>query len=300
MLMADNHGHYVYYSYEEYGRGYIGSRTCPKGLRPEEDVSYLGSFRDKTFNPTNKIILKTYATRDEALKAEIFLHKAYNVASNKNFANIVNLTSTKFNVIDSVWYNNGEKEIFLNLDTFPPDGFSKGRLNTVEIFEKRSMAKRGNKNTLGFFWCNDGERNLFLKETEEIPEGFRKGLLGFQHSNETKEKISKANKGKRWYNNGEKNIILMRDEEVPEGFVKGLCEKTKTKISKAKRNMSDETKTKISEANKDKKLSEEHKKKISKALKNTVYYNNGEKNILLRDDMEIPDGFVKGRLKLEK
>ena len=48
---------YVYYSYEEYGRGYIGKRECK--CLPEEDVSYFGSFKDKTFNPTQKIILET-------------------------------------------------------------------------------------------------------------------------------------------------------------------------------------------------------------------------------------------------
>jgi len=45
---------YVYYSYEEYGRGYIGKRECK--YLPEEDVNYFGSFKDKTFKPTQKII----------------------------------------------------------------------------------------------------------------------------------------------------------------------------------------------------------------------------------------------------
>jgi hypothetical protein len=37
---------YVYYSYEEYGRGYIGQRQCK--CLPEKDVNYFGSFHDKT------------------------------------------------------------------------------------------------------------------------------------------------------------------------------------------------------------------------------------------------------------
>jgi hypothetical protein len=41
--------HYVYYSYEEYGRGYIGSRTCK--CLPEKDVKYFGSYKDKKFKP---------------------------------------------------------------------------------------------------------------------------------------------------------------------------------------------------------------------------------------------------------
>jgi hypothetical protein len=40
--------HYVYYSYEEYGRGYIGSRSC--SCLPQEDRNYFGSFTDGVNN----------------------------------------------------------------------------------------------------------------------------------------------------------------------------------------------------------------------------------------------------------
>ena len=87
--------HYVYYSYEEYGRGYFGSRTCR--CLPEEDVKYFGSFSDKNFKPTQKIILKSdYATREEAYADEITLHHYYNVANNPHFANKAYQTSSKF------------------------------------------------------------------------------------------------------------------------------------------------------------------------------------------------------------
>ena len=66
--------HYVYYSYEEYGRGYLGSRTC--NCLPEKDISYFGSFKDKSFKPTYKIILKSnYDTREEAYADEIILQE---------------------------------------------------------------------------------------------------------------------------------------------------------------------------------------------------------------------------------
>ena len=87
--------HYVYYSYEEYGRGYFGSRTCK--CLPEEDVKYFGSFHDRTFNPTQKIILKSdYATREEAYADEIILQEYYKVIENPHFANKSYQTSTKF------------------------------------------------------------------------------------------------------------------------------------------------------------------------------------------------------------
>ena len=87
--------HYVYYSYEEYHRGYIGSRTCK--CLPEEDVKYFGSFYDKIFKPTQKIILKSdYATREEAYADEIILQQYYKVVENPHFANKSYQTSTKF------------------------------------------------------------------------------------------------------------------------------------------------------------------------------------------------------------
>jgi hypothetical protein len=92
--------HYTYYSYEEYNRGYIGSRTCK--CLPEEDIKYFGSYVDKTFKPTQKIILKDdYATREEAYADEIILHDYYDVANNPHFANKAKQTSTKFSFSSS-------------------------------------------------------------------------------------------------------------------------------------------------------------------------------------------------------
>ena len=87
--------HYTYYSYEECGRGYIGSRTCK--CLPEEDIRYFGSFYDKTFKPTQKIILKDdYTTRAEAIADEIILHDFYDVENNPHFANKAKQTSAGF------------------------------------------------------------------------------------------------------------------------------------------------------------------------------------------------------------
>jgi hypothetical protein len=77
--------YYTYYSYEEWGRGYIGKRSCK--CVPEEDVKYFGSYSDKTFKPTQKIILETYDTAEELAKAEEILHAFYDVAPNPHFVN---------------------------------------------------------------------------------------------------------------------------------------------------------------------------------------------------------------------
>ena len=89
---------YVYYSYEEYGRGYIGKRECK--CLPEEDVNYFGSFRDKTFKPTQKIILETFNSVEDALEAECVLHDFYKIDKNLHFANKAKQTSKKFYYIN--------------------------------------------------------------------------------------------------------------------------------------------------------------------------------------------------------
>ena len=97
-MMTHMH-HYVYYSYEEYGRGYVGSRSCK--CEPEKDALYFGSFTDKSFKPTQKIILATYETREEALKNEMILHEFYEVPENPHFANRAKQTSVGFSYIPS-------------------------------------------------------------------------------------------------------------------------------------------------------------------------------------------------------
>ena len=86
--------HYVYSSYEEWGREYIGVRSCD--CMPEEDTKYFGSFRDKTFKPTGKNILFVCRTRKEAAEIEIILHDFFDVAVNSKFANRSKAVSTGF------------------------------------------------------------------------------------------------------------------------------------------------------------------------------------------------------------
>jgi hypothetical protein len=88
--------HYVYRSYEEEGREYIGIRSC--NCLPEKDIGYFGSFRDKTFSPTEKTILFICETRKEASEIEIELHDFFDVAVNPKFANRSKATSTRFDV----------------------------------------------------------------------------------------------------------------------------------------------------------------------------------------------------------
>ena len=87
--------HYTYMSIDPVdGRKYIGSRSCK--CLPKEDIKYFGSYRDKSFKPQEKIILKIFNSREEAFKHEIYLHFILDVAVSDKFANKARITTTGF------------------------------------------------------------------------------------------------------------------------------------------------------------------------------------------------------------
>jgi hypothetical protein len=149
---------YTYYSYEEFGRGYIGKRECE--CLPEKDIDYLGSFKDKTFKPTQKIILETFDTVEEALGAECILHDFYEVDINPHFANKAKQTSTKFYYSCSGESNSSKRP---------------------EVREKARISKLGDKNP-----AKRPEVRQKLKEARN------KRIT----TDETKKKMSEAHKGR--------------------------------------------------------------------------------------------------------
>ena len=80
-----NKTHYVYISYENGGRKYIGSRTC-YDCTPEEDP-YFGSYTDKTFHPTQKQIIAVCETRNQANFIESYLLQCCDVLHSDDYAN---------------------------------------------------------------------------------------------------------------------------------------------------------------------------------------------------------------------
>jgi hypothetical protein len=77
---------YTYCSFEVNGLCYIGKRECL--CVPEEDQSYLGSFSNTNFNPTEKVILSVHLSSKEALEEEVRLHHLWDVDHNEGFANL--------------------------------------------------------------------------------------------------------------------------------------------------------------------------------------------------------------------
>ena len=147
--------YYTYYSFEEWGRGYLGSRGC-FGF-PEEDIKYFGSFKDKTFNPTQKIILSVHKTRSEAYRTEIILQDFFEVVKNPHFVNRVKQTTTGFTTQDFKHTNESKSKIGKassererTLDTRRKSSESNlGQKRTEETRKKNSEAARGKK-----WWYN--------------------------------------------------------------------------------------------------------------------------------------------------
>lgn len=155
---------YVYYSYEEWGRGYIGVKM---NSDPDTD-GYYGSYYDKSFTPTQKIVLGEFETPEEALGAEIALHNFFEVDKNPHFANQSRQTSAKF------YYN------------------SSGRKHTEETKEKmRESNKRALLGVTGAAHSRWGK-----KHSEETKEKIRQKAIGRKHSDEAREKMSKPKKGR--------------------------------------------------------------------------------------------------------
>lgn len=179
--------HYTYLSKDlTDGRMYIGSRSCK--CRPENDTLYFGSFRDKSFKPTTKIILKVFNTREEAFKHEIYLHFVLDVAVNSLFANRARVTTTGFN-----WY--GQKHT--------PETIQKIKETSKKNFteEKRKKLIEANKNKkLTKEHIEKLRRiNKGTKRSSETCEKIRQKAIGRKVSQAARAKISRHNKGK-WVN----------------------------------------------------------------------------------------------------
>jgi hypothetical protein len=151
--------HYTYYSYEPYGRGYIGVRQC--SCLPEEDTHYFGSYSDVTFQPTEKIILSLFESREEAVAAEVKLHSFYDVGNNIHFANKARQLTTGFSFSSNgerngkgnptygkVRITNGDEERVVSLEDIP-SGWYRGRSTKSKEKSANRCGPRGHIKTRG-------------------------------------------------------------------------------------------------------------------------------------------------------
>jgi hypothetical protein len=206
---------YVYYSYEEYGRGYIGKRECE--CLPDEDINYLGSFHDKSFYPTQKIILETFDSVEKALEAEIILHDFYEVDKNPHFANRAKQTSTKFYYISKMSDEEKERRSNLMKTSYNPmsnlEYREKARINLIKALSKPEVRKKKSETAKRIF------------NEPEMVEKRRQSVIKSHQNPETKRKHIEAKLGeknpcygKKWITNGKENKYINSTDNVPDGF----------------------------------------------------------------------------------
>jgi hypothetical protein len=189
--------HYIYFVQESSsGRLYIGSRTCNGS--PEEDP-YLGSFHDSSFKPDVKWVWAEFPTRKEANVAEETLHRLFDVVKSLTFVNR-RIGSGAWSSGPLTWWTNGTSE---TLSEHPPLGWHKGRKTGVG----QNVENRGRP------WLYKSGHS------QESREKMSKAHLGKVLSTKHKENLSKLTKGRRWACNklGE-SIRLWPDEPLPPGF----------------------------------------------------------------------------------
>lgn len=187
--------HYTYMSIDPTdGRKYIGSRSCK--CLPKEDTKYFGSYKDKSFKPKEKIILKTFCSRKEAFKHEIYLHFVLDVAVNKEFANRAKVTTTGF-----TWA--GQKH---SKETIEKISIASKNMN-AETREKIRQKQQGKKLS-AWHVQRLKEANTGRKCGLETRKKIQEKALGRKLSEQTRRKIGAHNKGK-WVNRPDQSKPLI-------------------------------------------------------------------------------------------
>jgi group I intron endonuclease len=145
--------------------------------------------------------------------------------------------------------------------------------------EKELIAKYGRKNLgLGnLVNCTDGGDGVFgLVHSEETRQkmseaikGKKNHMFGKTHSEESRQKMSEALKGEKNHMFGKTHSEETRQKMSEANKGKTFSEETRQKMSEANKGktLSEETRQKLSEANKGKTLSEETRQKMSGAHK---------------------------------
>ena len=150
--------HVVYLSFEEKsdGRMYIGKHSSNN---PYD--SYLGSYYDKDFNPSSKIILEYCKTEQGAVEAEMRWQRVFKVADDTKFANKSYQTSKKF-----IKNNRGENHPMYGKPR--PDVRERNQRDNPakrkEVRDKMSKSRIGNKNGVGKLWWVNRAGNIIGSE----------------------------------------------------------------------------------------------------------------------------------------
>jgi hypothetical protein len=158
----------------------------------------MGSYRDKTFNPTEKIILCEVETYEEACAMEVELHAFFEVDINPHFANIARQTSAGFN-----FRAEGENNPNYGGGNVTPSGRQKMKDTVLKTMEKygNPFAKKGEESlSHGRKWVTNEDKSdeKYLKKGEQPPVGWVPGRKKRPpRSQESRDRTSNALKGRK-------------------------------------------------------------------------------------------------------
>jgi hypothetical protein len=202
--------HFVYLSFEECSpyQEYVGVHST-------EDMNdgYLGSFSHKDFNPTDKIILQFFESREDAVAGEIRWQKQLNVKEDPKYVNRSYQSSSKFDTSGCFWWHNPEDPSERVLAANGPNGWVRGQ--GPELSDKR-------KGRPGIMKGKTHSEETKQKMSESR-RGERNGMFGKRHKSEAIQKMIDAKRGiptnLTWWNNGEEEDLF--DADPPSGWVLG-------------------------------------------------------------------------------
>jgi hypothetical protein len=262
----DRKYHILYVSYEGMtsGRSYVGAHSTD-----DLQDGYFGSYVDKSFSPTHKIIVGYYNSREALLKAEETLQKSLDVVRDPRYANqsiqhgsgftygfLGRTHSQEF--VDNLSQRNKERVWTPQMKEAASQS-QKERWRKMSDQEKKEYALRSSDQWKGVSMPEEQKRKI-----GESQMGEKNHRFGKTESPETREKKAQKMRGRYWGNNGVEEKMFTPEEAVPDGWVSG---RLKTPFLGAVKG------------------------------KGKKWYTDGVTEKMLGERQEIPEGWGRGRLK---
>lgn len=176
--------HYVYLlQHRDTGMSYIGSRTCKCRIGSDKYMGSSSAMTQEDKAGCNKIILKRFSTRKEAIAYEIELHEEFDVGVNPLFWNKAKQTSTGFDTTGSNVNHTSKHKKYLS-ESRKAYNKTYGNPGAREVsLETRLKLSEAGKN-----WY---KHNVSKSKGRKLTEEHKKKInpIGRTHSEEAKGKI---------------------------------------------------------------------------------------------------------------
>ena len=199
-------------------------------------------------------------------------------------------------------YLGSGKRLVNSIAKYGKDNFEKSILDTADSKEELDLKEKyyislynSTDKEIGYNIALGGSGAHVLYQTQETKDKISKANTGKKRSEECIAKMSEDRKGGIWVNNGLVNKHIFRweiDEYLSSGWIKGMKPGRKRKVP-----MPDELKERIRQSNLGKKKPEGYgeRKRQEVLSKKLHWYTNGIENKQLSEYDIIPEGFYRGR-----